>query len=442
MSPKQDGVVELTKDLKGINLRDAPNAVKEHQKKSSKWSTISAPSSTRPSSQQGNDHLEGSPKSTRIPYTSFLHTSIRSFPTKSPADIFYESKEVALFTDSQLYAATRKDVVPNLKKDISHLYESPLLEARKLKTPYLGHDLFSNIAELVPMTISELDSVAPCISYIEDWRLNNPGKPFKIGKKFTVVTTRHHIVDLTMHPFDRRNKHKSLIATYMGNGFISLSRNPKYDHQISKEGIYSGDPNIKKICYSGFELENCLTENTKNSRSSASKCPVFSIVESKLSEDIGLLMRCEMDAFNPVSKTNTELKCFGPLSMQNSNHRKKLLKTWIQTGLLPNSDIMIGLRDSYSGQLLDIQWCSRESLFRKINHPGLPLNKKEMNYNAKVAVEWCNHCIKSTCDLVEANISHYNCDKPESFEINIDANGTIIITKLITIPRNVEIFKT
>ncbi|CAI4056245.1 hypothetical protein N7582_000553 [Saccharomyces uvarum] len=442
MSPEQDGVVKLAKDLEGINLRDVPNPVNEHRKKSSKRKIIPISSLKRPSSQQKNDYLEEISEFTRVPYSSFLHTSIRNFPTKPPPDIFYESKEVALFTDNQLYVAARKDVIPNLKEDISHLYESPLLEARKLKTLYLGLDLFANIDELVPMTISELDTIAPCISYIEDWRLNNSGKPFKIGKKFTVVTTRHHIVDLTMHPFDRRNKQKSIIATYMGNGFISLSRNPKYDHKASKEGIYSGDPNIKKICHSGFEFENCLTENTKNSGSSASKCPVFSIVEGKLSEDIGLLMRCEMDAFNPVSKTNTELKCFGPLSMQNSSHRKKLLKTWIQTGLLPNSDIMVGLRDSYSGQLLDIQWYSRDTLFRKFNHPGLPLNKKEMNYNAKVAVEWCKHCIKSICDLVEANISRYNCNKPEPFEINIDANGTIIITKLSTIPRNVEIFKT
>ena len=52
------------------------------------------------------------------------------------------------------------------------------LEAKKRKVPYLGHDLFANIDEFVPMTISELDSVSPCFSYIENWILDNPGKDF------------------------------------------------------------------------------------------------------------------------------------------------------------------------------------------------------------------------------------------------------------------------
>lgn len=440
MSTEQDAVLSLTKDLESINLHTAPDVVRGYQNKSFKGKTISGSSSLRKLSQQGDNHINRHPKLICVPYTSFLHTGMHNFSTKSPRDIFHESREVALFTNGQAYTILHRNHIPNLKEGVAELYESSFLEARNLKVPYLGHDLFANIDQFVPMTISELDSVSPCITYIENWRLDNHGKDFKIGKKFTVVTTRHHIVDLTMHLFNRRNKQTSLIATYLGAGLISFSRNAANDFQMSKEGIYSSDPNMKKICYSGFEFENWVTEDTKVA--GGSRHPIFSIVESKLSEEIGLLIRCELDAFNPVSETNTELKCFAPLSMHNSNHRRKLLKTWIQTGLLPNSDIVIGLRDSHSGQLLDIQWYSRDLLCKKFNHPGLPPNKKELNFNAKIAVEWCNHCVQSICKLVEANISDYNSTRPESFEISIDTNNTIAITKLKTIPNNVELFGT
>ena len=61
----------------------------------------------------------------------------------------------------------------------------------------------------------------------------------------------------------------------MGAGLLSFCRMRKKESQMSKEGIYSNDPNMKKICYSGFEFENWVTENSKVADLTGSKCPIF-----------------------------------------------------------------------------------------------------------------------------------------------------------------------
>ena len=124
--------------------------------------------------------------------------------------------------------------------------------------------------------------------------------------------------------------------------------------------------------------------------------------------------------------------------MKSPQHRKKLLKTWLQTGLCPESDIIIGIRDPADGILHDILQYTRTALYRKFNNRNLTPFNKDFNYNANIAVEWTHHCLKSVSRLVKLNIDQ-GIQAPQSFKIKIDSLHNISIRKLQSTPHGVEI---
>ncbi|CCD23602.1 Dxo1p NDAI_0B05690 [Naumovozyma dairenensis CBS 421] len=387
------------------------------------------------------------PPITTIPFKQFKHCSISTYP-KTPSSFFETSKDVALYHNKQLYSSDDTNLIPQLEPAIAKLANPScsLNEARDLKLPYLGSDLYDGYESFIPMDPDELDSIEPCFKYIESWELQNK-HDYQLGNKFTIVSARHHIVEMTMCIFNKRKMDDFILnVTYKGgsNGMLLFSRdvNKKDDG-----GIYSKDGVVRKISYSGFALEDLLTTNKNDHNADNSDVTlvggdkaVFAIIENKLNDDISLLLRCEMDSYNPVNKCFTEMKCFARLKMNNHNHRRKLLKAWVQTGVIPNSDILIGIRDPMFGELNDIEWFSRMNLYRQINNRNLPEAKLDLNYNAEIAVQWSQHCIKSICKLVDESIDKTRLNTSQSFQIRINASRAIQIKKLKSVPNNVTMY--
>ncbi|CCF58533.1 hypothetical protein KAFR_0E03820 [Kazachstania africana CBS 2517] len=361
------------------------------------------------------------------PFKRFQHRSIAYFPNH-PANFFQISREVATYHDGRIYEPneTSQDILPLLNKDISKIAQGvSAIDARKYKVKYIGSDLYQGFENFESMSREELDSALPCFAYIKKWEAHHHCK-YTENKKYTIVSARHHIVNLIMSIFDT-SKETIVNSTYLGNGLLTFSQDTS-DPMTMNEGIFTKNKNLKKICYSGFALEDLLTKSQKE--------PLFSITENQLDDNITLLLRCEMDAYNQLTQNYTELKCYAPLKMASPQHRKKLLKTWIQTGVLPSSDLMFGIRSPYNGELLDIEWYSRDGLYRRFNNRNLPENKKSLNFNANIAVEWSHHCIKTICELISDNLQG---DAPQAFQIKVDTFRNISIRNLSKIPQNAQI---
>ncbi|CCC70824.1 hypothetical protein NCAS_0F03400 [Naumovozyma castellii] len=388
---------------------------------------------------------------TRVPFGEFSHSSISLFPTCTQP--FYESSnQVALYHNHKLYPASQYDIIPHLKNDIAQLPKKSASEARTLKRSYLGSDLYDGFETFVPMSAKDLDSLEPCMSFIKDWERKASTK-YKPGRKFNIVSTRHHIVEMTMKLFTGKTNNYNntkkvqdyvLNVVYTGDetGRLLFTKDWSNTGNSMNEGIYSKNIILKRICYSGFALEDLMTETTSELEKEGEKLTggekaVFAVVENKLDDDICILLRCELDAFNGAEKKFTELKCFSPLKMSNFSHRRKLLKAWVQTGVLPDSDILIGIRDSSFGELEDVEWYSRDRLRSKINNRNLPESKIDWNFNAQVATQWSQHCIRSICKLVDENLDQKAISNPQGFQIRIDSRRNIRIKCLSKVPKDI-----
>lgn len=353
----------------------------------------------------------------------FRHSSIGCYPREMP-QFFPMSREVALFHGGKLHNSSEKLLVPQLRSDIAQLAKRSLLESRELKRGYLGVNLYENQEKFDLMDDEELDDAISCFKYMEYWEEQNK-KIYGFDRKFVVVSARHHIVDIAMVPFTRQNGNISLTCLFRPGNILSFSRDLN-DTSGSETGVNSKDPFFRKICFSGFSLEDVLTEDIGIEK----RKPVFSIVENALDDNITLLLRCEMDAYNPITKNYTELKCYSPIKYSNPNHRRKLLKTWIQTGLIPNSDVIIGVRDTQNGDLMDILRFDRASLYKKIANRNLPENKKEWNYNPLVATEWLSYSLKAITLTIQQILDKVGYENTQTFNIKIDTNLNIKVELL------------
>lgn len=370
----------------------------------------------------------------RILFKSFVSSSINFLP-ETARSLFNESKEVAVYYNEKVYLSGDDDIVyPDLKDDISHISGKSLLDSKQWKLPYMGSDLYKGQEKYGPMPQELLDSPIPCFEYIKKWESKNLDTDYGFERKFTFISPRHHITEIMMTIFESSdNPSLSLICTHLKGGIIVISEDIS-NKSCTPCGIHSKNSMTRKICYSGFVFEDLvLTENSELTR------PFFTIVENKISDSITLLLRCEMDSYNSRTKHYTELKCFSPLKLNIPQHRRKLLKTWIQTGLMPKSDILIGIRDTQTGLLKDLKWFTRNNLYRYFNNPNLPKLKSNFNFNANISVEWLNYCITSITKLVSTHLDIEKLEQPQSFKIRFDKKNNILMQKLGKVPKNVQI---
>lgn len=398
--------------------------------------------------QLSNLHIASTNKSKSIPFRKFreIRPDWNAFP-KRLEPFFQESKEVALYSKKRLFTGINRWDASNiavLNDDIAQLADkTSTLDCKPLIEPYLYYDLFEAYNGTIPlMDVDELNTPLPCLEYIIDWentqRENGSPKEYGHDYKYVIVSARHHVNDLTMTLFDlKRPINYKLNCVLVKGKYIVLSM----DEAAKNKSIdYSKMSLVDlKRCNSGFVFEDLLTSRLdKNSEESQ---PVFSIVENVVNDGVLLLLRSEMDAYNKNTKSYSELKCYGTLSMGNTYHRLKLLKTWVQTQLVPNCDVIIGIRDAYSGTLIDINEYTQDQLYAKLNNPDSHLSR---NFNLTVARAWTRHCLESIIKLVELSaVKDEEAGKviqdPQPFQISIDDKRNITISKLNHIPANLDI---
>lgn len=366
-------------------------------------------------------------------FSQFHHASI-SHMRDEPDALMKDVSEAALYVDDKLFTdvnrETRSNVMPILKSDVSSLRDSSGFQKSEIKKKYRGADLYKDLDQFQLMDPTLLDSVVPCMEYIKTLR-DNDGESHN-EDEITIVSARHHIVDIGMSLFNLYAKtDTSILCAYTKSGYLIFHEDTsKTDN--SEQGVNSKDPMLRKICMSGFAFENLVTEHRD------SKSPVFSVVKGKINSKINLLLRCEIDAYNSELDIYTELKCYSSLRITNSNHRKKLLRTWLQTGLCPPSDIVIGIRNSSDGILHDVCGYSRSDLYHYYNNPYLRVLDKDFNYNTNIAVQWTHFCLKSIRKLVLDLVDRGN-DSCQPFQVTIDKRHNIHVRKLKNIPAKFQI---
>lgn len=356
-------------------------------------------------------HNESKPETHQyITLKHFKSPNPNSFP-KNPTDFYRESKEVASWHNSifKLGGIRDEPTIPTLDKDLSELGRNNTID---YKRKFLGADLYLDHQNHKPMTAELLEDISPCIQYCNE----APSEKSKI-----IISPRHHIVDLIMSFF--HDDGFSIVCTHFDNGKLLFS----FDSSRKPSRVNKNDVMLKKIMYSGIALERELTH--KNS------LPYFSIVEASVDSDTGILLRCEMDAINELKDTYTELKCFGKLNFNNIHHRRKMLKTWVQISLIPQSDLIVGLRDQ-GGILRDLLHFSRKDLYADLSNPSLPRNRRYGNFNPNIAVAWFHHCIDAIVSSIMKNSK--NSREPESFKVDIENRGTIKLVKLDKVPQLAE----
>lgn len=365
-------------------------------------------------------------------FDKFSHSSMMYLP-RVPKKLFQTFKEVALYSNDRLYtdinSIDKTDIVSELKPEISSLSDNHSIGSNDVKEHFIGADLFQNHERYTPMGAEELDSIEGCIKYLNNQAIDN--ESFIDDQKLVIVSARHHIVSLGMNIFNEDNASEdTLICTYLKSGLILFTEDVT-NKSYRTGGIYSENEHLRKICFSGFALEDLLIKEDE-------KKLAFSIVKGSLSDNISLLLRCEMDAYDSKHDIYSELKCYSKLKLSNTQHRRKLLKTWLQTELCADSNIIIGIRNPFNGILDDIQSFSRDALYHKFNNRNLIASKKYFNFNANIAIEWTQFCINSICKLIKNNIDD-RINDPQSFKIRINGRHNISIEKLQSTPNNVDI---
>lgn len=329
---------------------------------------------------------------------------------------YQELKREEIWNDSSRKPVLRSQVCDYMSKG-----RWPSIET---KNNFIGANLLLGYEDYVPLPVEALNSVESLLKGFE--RYNN-GLPLK---KTTFISLRHHIIDIIMCPFN--DEPLSLLMTLLPDGNILVTVDKSH---YKANGIHQiKNTHLRKICYTGFSLETLLTKGTKDSADSL----FYSMVHGSLNETIDLFLQAEMDSYNSATEKYTEIKSSVNFNLNSVYHRRKLLRMWIQTNLLPSSDLLIGFRNSYSNELERLQPYTVNDIYKKFNNQSIFSKKSKFyNFNGKVAKDWCDYIFPTLKDAVKS----YGTSKDSKvFRLQISRE---LIVKVIplhnTLPIDVEL---
>ncbi|SCU85819.1 LAME_0D03004g1_1 [Lachancea meyersii CBS 8951] len=336
---------------------------------------------------------------------------------------FRQVEEVGVLThfiDSGEFKLGSHEGLATLKDDVSNFVKSG---DRASISNYLGHNMLENYESFTPVTVDQLEDMGGLQKFIKQWTRK------KDKSKLTIVCSRHNMIDLIMVPFSDQDVHLNAIHQ---NGYLYLFPDRKAGAEA--QGIHSKDSRIRKICYSGFELESLVTDvKTRGLRSG-----FYSIVCGQIDPHLEILFKAEMDALDSETNTYTEIKCSTGLKTRTSHHRRKLLRMWVQTSLIPSTSLLVGIKDPYYNQLTSFERYTRTQLYRKFNNTNLKFLALNYNYNANVSVQWFQHIMKAIQTLVEPHVPSETegIQLPTSFKITLTKDLVLMLQKLDKMPPN------
>ncbi|AGO14197.1 AaceriAER404Cp [[Ashbya] aceris (nom. inval.)] len=324
-----------------------------------------------------------------------------------PLRIFPDSREVGTaFRRGLSYDMDDKRNLPLLNDDICE-YISDRSKSKLIG--YVGSDLSVGSDTFQPVTREELNCLHGLLKFIDKWEADNAAT-YSSRAKFTIVSPRHHILDILMAPFGSEAC-QLVFTAHRGLLFITPAPCQK------QTGINSPSSAIRKICYTGFELERLLTAN-----SGAESGSFYSLIEARLESDIKLLLQCEMDAYNPKRRKYTEIKSSIDFNVRNVQHRRKLLRIWAQTALLPATDLLVGFRDPSLHVLKTLVPYTVDQIAQKLHIRDLARSHAaSFNFNPEVAKDWIHYAIREICERLSILVNATS-PSPQSFLVEIDKN--------------------
>lgn len=375
-------------------------------------------STYKPKSKSKSKFKRSTKQTVVIPCKKFSHAPVNYVLEKSP---------ILLRDSEELYTCSYKvdkstlwnslSTKPALRKEICNFIAQNKWDDDISKNRFIGSNLTEGYEDYVPLPQEVLDSVDLLMQAYDKY---NEG--LDTMNKTTFISLRHHIIDIIMCPF--QNETVSLIMTVLPDRNILISVDKS---QCKPNGIHQlTDPNIRKICYTGFALENLLIDSSENENDSQEHELYYSFVRGIINDDVEIFFQAEMDSYNPLTNSYTEIKSSVNFNLNNAYHRKKLLRMWVQTNLLPRSDLLIGFRNPYSNELEQLRPYKIQDIYQKVNNRSiLGRPGKFFRYNAVVARDWFHHIFS----ILKTNLlSLAEPDKLSSFKVQLDPNLNLSIT--------------
>ncbi|SCU93297.1 LAMI_0E13872g1_1 [Lachancea mirantina] len=351
----------------------------------------------------------------------FAHVKIQSFPT-SPFQFFDKCEEVGTLTKwlkDGTWVLNSTDGWPLLRENVCKFMQDG--DKRRIRS-YIGHDMASGFASYVPLPPGELEDMTGAFEFIKQWEHKN-GKRYPDDCGMAIVCARHHLISLAMAPFGDEDVNFIAVA---GEGYLFLWPDKQY---VKKDlGIRSPSATVRKICYAGFELENLLTRSATDLGESR----FYSLVEGRLNENVRFLFKAEMDSCDSKGRY-TEIKSSTSFRRNNLQHRRKLLRIWIQTSLIPETNILVGFRDPQCNQLTALKCYSRLEIYKKFNSNDLPVSRNHYNFNANISVQWFRHLMHHISKL--ESLRSKPSEGPKAFKFKLTKDCRLFLRQLPIVPQ-------
>ncbi|KAL6940720.1 hypothetical protein ACO0QE_004633 [Hanseniaspora vineae] len=307
----------------------------------------------------------------------------------------------------------------------------PMKLSKQCFKRYIPSNLENGFQSYIPISPYELVSpksfVEFLIKYEQKYKIPL-NKSTAEKKDFLYVTRRHHLTSLASSLFLNESTQMDLV---LFDGLLIL-----HEGRPDFGGIHSSDQKLAHMCYHGFALENLLTKDTQPDNEG------HYYIYNKCILDNGkeIFLQAELDAMLDSSeKVFAELKCTVPLNPYSSFHAMKLLKMWLQTGFLPNTELVLGIRKRPDMNILrHIKNYKRSDIFDMLKS----FNDKNPNrgsyyYNPLLACEWLNHVTNTIDTTLKDHLAGSNPIVPVAFRLTIDKYKNLKIDSLEEVPENV-----